>query len=61
MARVGLVDWDDFRKVIEMRRDPAILLLTGRKAPDWLMDMATTISTTTQLRHHGRAIEGLDC
>jgi len=61
VARVGLVEWDDFRKVIEIRRDPTILLLTGRKAPDWLMDMATTISTTTQVRHHGRAIEGLDC
>ena len=61
VARVGLVDWDDFRKVIDHRKDPTVLMLTGRRAPDWLMDMATTISTTTQLRHHGRAIEGLDC
>ena len=61
VARVGLVDWDDFRKVVEARKDPTVLMLTGRRAPDWLMDMATTISTTTQLRHHGRAIEGLDC
>jgi cob(I)alamin adenosyltransferase len=61
VARVGLVEWDDFRKVLDHRKDPTVLMLTGRKAPDWLMDMATTISTTTQLRHHGRAIEGLDC
>lgn len=61
VARVGLVEWDDFKAVVEARRDPTVLMLTGRKAPDWLMEMATTISTTTQLRHHGRAIEGLDC
>jgi cob(I)alamin adenosyltransferase len=61
VARVGLVDWQDFREVLSFRKDPTVVMLTGRKAPDWLMDMATTISTTTQLRHHGRAIEGLDC
>jgi cob(I)alamin adenosyltransferase len=61
VARVGLVEWDDFRKVVECRKDPTVLLLTGRKAPDWLMDMATTITTTAQVRHHGRAIAGLDC
>ena len=61
VARVGLVDWEDFREVLSFRKDPTVVMLTGRKAPDWLMDMATTISTTTQLRHHGRAIEGLDC
>jgi cob(I)alamin adenosyltransferase len=61
VARVGLIDWDDFREVLQHRNDPTVLMLTGRRAPDWLMEMATTISTTTQLRHHGRAIEGLDC
>lgn len=61
VARVGLVDFDSLRQAIEKRKDPTILLLTGRKAPDWLMNMATTISSTTQLKHHGRAISGIDC
>lgn len=61
VARVGLVDWDTVKETFELRKDPTVLVLTGRRAPDWLMKMATTISTTTQLKHHGRAIEGLDC
>jgi cob(I)alamin adenosyltransferase len=61
VARVGLVDWDHFRQTIEVRKDPTVLVMTGRKAPDWLMEQATTISSTTQLKHHGRAIEGMDC
>jgi ATP:corrinoid adenosyltransferase len=61
VARVGLVEWANVKTIFELRRDPTVLVLTGRRAPDWLMDMATTISTTTQLRHHGRAIEGMDC
>lgn len=61
VARVGLVDWEQFRQVVESRQDPTVLILTGRRAPDWLMEQATTISTTTQLKHHGRAIEGMDC
>lgn len=61
VARVGLVSWEDFRAVVDCREDPSVLILTGRRAPDWLMEQATTISTTTQLKHHGRAIEGMDC
>ena len=60
-ARVGLVDWERVKDTFAKRKDPTVLILTGRRAPDWLMKMATTISTTTQLKHHGRAIEGLDC
>jgi len=61
VARVGLVDWDTVKATFEKRKDPTVLVLTGRRAPDWLMEQATTISTTTQLRHHGKAIEGMDC
>lgn len=61
VARVGLVDFDYVKQVLSLRQDPTVLVLTGRRAPDWLMQEASTISTTTQLRHHGRAIEGLDC
>lgn len=61
VARVGLVEWPNVKTIFDLRQDPTVLVLTGRRAPDWLMDMATTISTTTQLRHHGRAIEGMDC
>jgi len=61
VARVGIVGWDEVRPVLESRRDPTVLVLTGRRAPDWLMEEATTISTTVQLKHHGRAIEGIDC
>ena len=61
VARVGLVTWEDFKEAIEHRSDPSVLLLTGRRAPDWLMEQATTISSTTQLKHHGRAIQGMDC
>lgn len=61
VARVGVLDWNDVRPVIESRQDPTLLVLTGRKAPDWLMNDATTISTTVQLKHHGRALEGIDC
>lgn len=61
VARVGLVDWDTVKETFEERKDPTVLILTGRRAPDWLMEQATTISTTTQLRHHGKAIEGMDC
>ncbi|MCC7530473.1 MAG: cob(I)yrinic acid a,c-diamide adenosyltransferase [Candidatus Melainabacteria bacterium] len=61
VARVGLVDWEAVKETFDYRKDPTVLILTGRRAPDWLMEQATTISTTTQLRHHGKAIEGLDC
>ena len=61
VARVGLVEFDYVKQVLSLRQDPTVLVLTGRRAPDWLMQEASTISTTTQLRHHGRAIEGLDC
>jgi cob(I)alamin adenosyltransferase len=61
VARVGLVDWVNVKATFDLRHDPTVLVLTGRRAPDWLMERATTISTTTQLRHHGRAIEGMDC
>jgi len=61
VTRVGLLDWDAFRDAVDARQDPTVLVFTGRRAPDWLMEQATTISTTTQLKHHGRAIEGMDC
>ncbi len=61
VARVGLVDWKLVEETFALRKDPTVLILTGRRAPDWLMKEATTISTTTQLKHHGRAIAGLDC
>jgi len=61
VARVGLIDFDQVEAVIKSRQDPTVLALTGRRAPDWLMEMASTISSTTQLRHDGRAIAGLDC
>jgi cob(I)alamin adenosyltransferase len=61
VTRVGLLDWDTFRDAIEAREDPSVLVLTGRKAPDWLMELATTVTTTAQVKHHGRAIEGMDC
>ena len=61
VARVGVLDWEKVRPMIEGRRDPTLFVMTGRKAPDWLMNAATTISTTVQLKHHGRALEGIDC
>ena len=61
VARVGLIEWDAVKKMVEQRAENTVVIMTGRKAPDWLMKEATTISTTTQLKHHGRAIEGLDC
>lgn len=61
VARVNLVTWDAVRDTLSKREDPTLLVLTGRKAPDWLMNQATTISSTVQLKHHGRAIEGIDC
>ncbi len=61
VARVGLVDWVNVKATFDLRQDPTVLVLTGRRAPDWLMERATTIATTTQLRHHGRVIEGMDC
>lgn len=61
IGRVGLISWEEIRAVIEHRQDPTVLILTGRRAPDWLMEQATTITSTVQLRHHGRAIKGMDC
>jgi cob(I)alamin adenosyltransferase len=61
VGRVGVISWDEIRPVLESRQDPTVLVMTGRRAPDWLMEQATTISSTVQLKHHGRAIEGLDC
>lgn len=61
IGRVGVISWDEIRPVIELRQDPTVLIMTGRRAPDWLMEQATTISSTVQLRHHGRAIQGMDC
>jgi cob(I)alamin adenosyltransferase len=61
VARVGLIDWAEVRPAIESRQDPTVLILTGRVAPEWLMEQATTVSQVSPLKHHGRAIEGLDC
>lgn len=61
VARVGLVDWPAIKDTLALRQDPTVLVLTGRRAPDWIMAEASTISATTQLKHHGRAIEGIDC
>jgi cob(I)alamin adenosyltransferase len=61
VARVGLIDWESVKTAFTARKDPSVLVLTGRRAPDWLMEEATTISATTQLKHHGKAIEGMDC
>lgn len=61
IGRVGIIGWQEIRPILELRRDPTVLVLTGRRAPDWLMEQATTISSTVQLRHHGRAISGMDC
>jgi cob(I)alamin adenosyltransferase len=61
VARVGLVEWDAIKATLALRQDPTVLVLTGRRAPDWIMAEASTISATTQLKHHGRAIEGIDC
>ena len=61
VARVNLIAWDEVKQALTKRKDPTLLLLTGRKAPDWLMEQATTISSTIQLKHHGRALEGIDC
>lgn len=61
VARVNIINWDEVKEVLNKRKDPTLLLLTGRKAPDWLMEQATTISSTIQLKHHGRALEGIDC
>lgn len=61
IGRVGILSWEYIRPVLELRQDPTVLILTGRKAPDWLVEQATTITTTSQEKHHGRAIQGLDC
>ena len=61
VARVNMISWDEVKDVLQSRKDPALVVLTGRKAPDWLMNEATTISSTVQLKHHGRALEGIDC
>jgi cob(I)alamin adenosyltransferase len=61
VGRVGLIDFEEVKPMLTLRQDPTVLVLTGRRAPDWLMESASTISTTSQLRHHGRAIEGIDC
>jgi len=61
VGRVGLIDFEAVKEMLPLRQDPTVLVLTGRRSPDWLMESASTISTTTQLRHHGRAIEGIDC
>lgn len=61
VIRVGLLEWEPFKAMVESRQDPTVLVFTGRKAPDWLMEMATTVTTTAQLKHHGRAIVGMDC
>jgi len=61
IGRVGLISWEEIRPILELRQDPTILVLTGRRAPDWLMEQATTITSTIQLKHHGKALSGIDC
>ena len=56
IGRVGIINWEYIRSILGLRKDPTILVLTGRKAPDWLMEAATTISETAQVKHHGQAI-----
>ncbi|MBX9772405.1 MAG: cob(I)yrinic acid a,c-diamide adenosyltransferase [Candidatus Obscuribacterales bacterium] len=61
IGRVGIINWDEIKAVLDQRKDPTMLILTGRMAPDWLTERATTITQTTQIKHHGRAIVGVDC
>jgi len=61
VAHAGLIEWEAVKEILSLRQDPTVIVMTGRNAPEWLKEAASTVSVIDQLKHHGRAIEGLDC
>ncbi len=60
----GLVKEDDVRRLISSCPDETHLLLTGRNAPDWLIEKADLVSEIKEVKHYykkvKKAIKGID-
>lgn len=49
----GLITADDLRGLISRCQDKGVhLVLSGRGAPDWLIEMADTVTEMREIRHH---------
>lgn len=48
---LGLVTDDDARAIIEARDESQHLVITGRGAPDWLIEMADLVTEMKEIKH----------
>ena len=48
---LGLISDDDARSIIDTRSDQQHLVITGRGAPDWLIEMADLVTEMTEIKH----------
>lgn len=49
--QLGLVTEDEARSLVEARDKDRSLVITGRDAPDWLIDMADLVTEMTEIKH----------
>ena len=61
---LGLIDLDYFIKVISKKNEETILVLTGRDAPQQIIDLSDVVSEIKCIKHHYangvKAIKGFD-
>ena len=47
-----LIDWEALEEIIKSKLDSVELILTGRKAPQKLMDMADLVTEMKEVKHY---------
>ncbi len=61
---LGLTDESSLRKIIDECPKKTHMLLTGRNAPEWLIEKADLVSEVREIKHHYRktkkTIKGID-
>ena len=62
---LGLTDEPAVRKLVDAHPAETHLILTGRNAPEWLIEKADLVSEINEIKHYhrknkGKAIKGLD-
>jgi cob(I)alamin adenosyltransferase len=48
---LGLIDENDVKDILEARAEQQHLVITGRGAPDWLIEQADLVTEMTEIKH----------
>lgn len=49
--RLGLVTLEEFEQILAARSEPQHLVITGRGAPDWLVEKADLVTEMREIKH----------